>query len=64
MDKQSKAVRFEVRVKHRTRVAPRYTWEIHAENKAIPVQESPGFFNSWNEASQAGQDALGHFLKG
>jgi len=54
--------RFDFRVKHRYSEAPRYTWEIHNIEKVLPVKESMGRFDSWEKASQAGKDALKHFL--
>src|SRR5688572_18172745 len=59
----SEVARFRVEVKHRAVMAHRYTWEIHSIGKAIRVQESPGTFPSWEEASCAGEAALIEFLK-
>ena len=47
-----------VEVKHRCAAPKRYTWEIFAEGKTLPVEESTDQFRSWEEASQAGKKAL------
>ena len=63
MENNLELSRFQVEVKHHFPVAHQYTWEIHADNKVIRVQESPGVFNSWGEANEAGKRALSDFLK-
>ena len=63
MDNGSHAGLFKVEIKHRSVIAKRYTWEIHSIGQAIRVQESPGTFVSWEEASLAGEAALIAFVK-
>jgi hypothetical protein len=60
MDKRDD--RFHILVKHRYTDAPRYTWEIHKIEKVLAVKESEGRFDSWEEASRAGNIALEQFL--
>lgn len=62
MYSSSVANRLRVEVKHRRPVPNRYTWEIHSEDKVLPVKESHDEFSSWEEASQAGKKALKKFL--
>jgi len=47
-----------VEVKHRHAAPNRYTWEIHRDNEALPVEEGRNQFGSWEEASQAGKNML------
>jgi hypothetical protein len=56
--KSSDASRLRVEVKHRRPAPNRYTWEIFGERKILPVEESCDQFGSWEEASQAGKNAL------
>jgi hypothetical protein len=58
MYKSSAAGKLRVEVKHRRLAPKRYTWEIFHEEKILPVQESRDRFGSWEEASQAGKDAI------
>ena len=45
-------------VKQRHAAPNRYTWEIHREHKALPVEEARDRLGSWEEASQAGKKML------
>jgi hypothetical protein len=47
-----------VEVKHRHPAPHRYTWEIHRDREALPVEEARTRFGSWEEASQAGKQML------
>jgi len=47
-----------VEVKHRHAAPNRYTWEIHRDHEALPVDEARNQFGSWEEASQAGKQML------
>ena len=60
MDKRDE--RFHILVKHRYTDPPRYTWEIHNVEKVLAVKESESRFDSWEEASRAGNIALEQFL--
>ena len=50
--------RFRVEVKHRYSPPNRYSWEIYSEDKILAVKESTEKFNSWETASQNGNDVL------
>jgi hypothetical protein len=54
--------KFYIVVKHSYSEAPRYTWEIHSIEKVLSVGESPGRFDSWEEASIAGKTALADYV--
>jgi hypothetical protein len=54
---------FWVEVRHRHPPPKRYTWEIHRKGVCLSVEESPGQFGSWEEASQVGKGALNEFLQ-
>ena len=58
MDRSAPADRLRVEVKHRCPPPDRYTWEIFHERDVLPVEESCDRFGSWEEASQAGKNAL------
>jgi hypothetical protein len=49
---------YEVRVKHHMPGPNRYTWQIHRLNKVLPVKESRVGFLSWQDANEAGRQAL------
>ena len=53
---------FHVEVKHHCSAPKRYTWEIRAAH-GLSVEESRDQFASWEEASQAGKDALKNLLQ-
>jgi Integrase core domain len=63
MKNEDNSQRLRVEVKHRGVAPERYTWELHAEYVVLPVKESIGGFNSWDEASQAGQFALKKYIQ-
>jgi hypothetical protein len=54
----SAASHLRVEVKHRSPAPKRYTWEIFHDDKVLSVKESRDQFGSWEEASQAGRDAM------
>jgi hypothetical protein len=53
---------FHVEVKHYSPLPNRYT-QIHRTGRELPVVESKGEYDSWEEASQAGQKALAEWLR-
>jgi hypothetical protein len=50
--------RLRVAVKHRPPAPNRHTWEIHRECEALPAEEAPNQFGSWEEVSQVGKKML------
>ena len=54
---------FHVEVKHHSPLPNRYTWHIHRTGQELPISESTGEYDSWEEASQAGQKALAEWLR-
>lgn len=58
MHNSSVGGRLRVEVKHRHAAPNRYTWEIHRDHEALPVDEARNQFGSWEEASQAGKQML------
>ncbi len=58
MYRSAAASHLRVEVKHRCPAPKRYTWEIFHDDKVLSVEESPDRFGSWEEASQAGRDAM------
>ena len=47
-----------VAVKHRGPAPNRYTWEIFRDHEILPMEEARARFDSWEEASQFGKNAL------
>jgi hypothetical protein len=56
--RSSVAGHLRVEVKHRCPAPNRYTWAIVREHEVLPLEESCDRFGSWEEASQAGKEAL------
>jgi hypothetical protein len=56
--RSSVADHLRVEVKHRCSAPYRYTWEIACGHEPLPLAESRDRFGSWEEASQAGKEAL------
>lgn len=55
--------RFRVEVKHRHLPSNRYSWETYSEDTILAVKESSEKFNSWETATQNGDDALRELSK-
>lgn len=62
MDEAFAAGDLRIEVRHHCLPPNRYTWEIHSVQRPTPLKTSHEQFGSWEEASQAGGNALQELL--